>query len=244
MNVPNDPCPHRLQYLRLTLLLSAATAAGGFRVLGQSEAPEKDAAVGSTETLRHAAKGRFLAGAAVMSRQPQDPKLAALVAKQFHCLTGENEFKRRSLQPQPCKFDFAAAGRIIEFADQHDMKVVGHTRCWHSQAPAWMFRGPDGKPLPREETVRNLKAHIDAVVGHFKGKMIGWEVVNEAISDARDPYLRDTPARRAIGDAYIAQAFEFAHAADPDAELYYKDYGNENPGKPREDDPPDPQAQS
>ena len=69
------------------------------------------------------------------------------------------------------------------------------------------------------------------VVGHFKGKVIGWDVVNEAISDAKDGYLRDTPARRAIGDAYIVRAFEFAHAADPDAELYYNDFGNENPGK-------------
>ncbi len=111
------------------------------------------------------------------------------------------------------------------------MKVVGHTLCWHSQSPAWMFRGPDGKPLPREEALRNLKGHIDAVVGHFKGKVIGWDVVNEAISDAKDEYLRDTPARRAIGDDYIVKAFEFAHAADPDAELYYNDYGNENAGK-------------
>ena len=107
------------------------------------------------------------------------------MAQQFDCLTGENEFKPRSLQPQPGKFNFAAADRIIEFARQHDMKVVGHTLCRHSEVPAWMFRGPDGKPLPREETVRNLKAHIDAVVGHFKGKVIGWDVVNEAISEAR-----------------------------------------------------------
>ena len=94
-----------------------------------------------------------------------------------------------------------------------------------------MFGAPDGKPLPREETVRDVKAHIDAVVGHFEGKVIGWDVVNEAISDASDQYLRNTPARRAIGDAYIAQAFEFAHAADTDAELHYNEYGNENPGK-------------
>ena len=66
---------------------------------------------------------------------------------------------------------------------------------------------------------------------HFKGKVIGWDVVNEAISDAGDDYLRDTPARRAIGDDYIVKAFEFAHAADPDAELYYNDYSNENPEK-------------
>ncbi len=111
------------------------------------------------------------------------------------------------------------------------MKVVGHTLCWHGQTPPWMFRGADGKPLPRDEALRNLKGHIDAVVGHFKGKVIGWDVVNEAISDAKDGYLRDTPARRAIGDDYIVKAFEFAHAADPGAELYYNDYGNEDAGK-------------
>jgi len=229
-----------LNHLRLALLILAAIAAGELRALGQSEAPRKNAddvlgqpatAAAPTETLRHSAKGRFLVGAAVMSRQLQDPRLAELVARQFDCLTGENEFKPMRAQPQPGKFNFAAADRIIDFARQHDMKVVGHTLCWHGQSPAWMFRGPDGKPLPREEAERNLKAHINAVVGHFKGKVIGWDVVNEAISDARDQHLRDTPARRAIGDAYIARAFEFAHAADPDAELYYNDYGNENPGK-------------
>jgi endo-1,4-beta-xylanase len=221
-------------------ILVAATTAGGSGLHGQAEAPRKDTAAVpgrvatavAPETLRHAVKGRFLVGAAVMSRRLEDPKLAALVAQQFDCLTGENEFKPRSLQPQPGKFQFAGADRIIEFARQHDMKVVGHTLCWHSQAPAWsMFRGQDGKPLPREEALRNLKAHIDAVVGHFKGKVIGWDVVNEAISDAKDEYLRDTPARRAIGDDFIVQAFEFAHAADPDAELYYNEYGNENPAK-------------
>ena len=185
----------------------------------------------SARTLRHAVKGRFLIGAAVMSRRLDDPRLAALVAQQFDCLTAENEFKPRSLQPQPGKFNFAAADKIVEFAQSHRMKVVGHTLCWHGQSPPWMFRGPDGKPLPRDEALRNLKGHIDAVVGHFKGKVVGWDVVNEAISDAKDEYLRDTPARRAIGDDYIVKAFEFAHAADPEAELYYNDYGNENAGK-------------
>ena len=68
-------------------------------------------------------------------------------------------------------------------------------------------------------------------MGHFKGKLVGWDVVNEAISDAKDKYLRDTPARCAIGDDYLVKAFEFAHTADPDTELYYNDYGNEGPEK-------------
>jgi endo-1,4-beta-xylanase len=166
-----------------------------------------------------------------MSRQLAVPALGVLVAQQFNCLTGENEFKPIAVHPRPDRFNFEPADRIIAFAQQHDMKVVGHTLCWHSQAPAWLFRGSDRKPLPREEALRNLKAHIDAVAGHFKGKVIGWDVVNEAISDVQDQFLRDTPARRAIGDDYIVKAFEFAHAADPGAELYYNDYNNEQPEK-------------
>jgi endo-1,4-beta-xylanase len=185
----------------------------------------------ASETLRHAVNGRFLIGTAVMSRQLDNPGLAAMVAEQFDCLTGENEFKPRSLHPQPGRFNFTAADKTVEFARHRNMKVIGHTLCWHSQSPAWLFRGPDGKPLPRDEALRNLKDHIDAVVGHFKGNVVGWDVVNEAIGDAKGQYLRDTPARRAIGDDYIIKAFEFAHAADPQAELYDNDYGNEHPEK-------------
>ncbi len=226
-------------------LFSAFALPGGWsEVLAQTKAPPQAPAGAAPsvasqpptsaapgETLRHAADGRFLIGTAVMSRRLEDPKLGALIAQQFDCLTGENEFKPASIHPQPDRFNFAGADRIVEFARQHQMKVVGHTLCWHSQSPGWLYRGTDGKPLPREEALRNLKGHIDAVVGHFKGKVIGWDVVNEAISDAPEQYLRDTPARRAIGDDFIIKAFEFAHAADPNAELYYNDYNNEQPVK-------------
>jgi endo-1,4-beta-xylanase len=206
----------------VALAALAITAAGAV----ESTAPDSTA-----RTLRDAVHGRFLIGAAVMSRHLDNSALAALVAEQFDSLTGENEFKPSSLHPRPGTFGFTAADKIVDFAQHHRMKVIGHTLCWHSQSPAWLFRGPDGKPLPRDEALRNLKDHIDGVVGHFQGKVLGWDVVNEAISDAKDGYLRDTPARRAIGDDYILKAFEFAHAADPDAELYYNDYGNEHPEK-------------
>jgi endo-1,4-beta-xylanase len=221
-------------------LSAAALACGGLANAGTDGTSPQDAASAtagrttsdrSTETLRQAVKNRFLIGAAIMSRQLDDPKLAALVAEQFDCLTGENEFKPRSLHPYRERFNFAGADRIVEFAREHHMKVVGHTLCWHGQTPPWMFRGEGGKPLSRDQALRNLEDHINAVVGHFKGKLIGWDVVNEAINDAKDAYLRDTPARRAIGDDYIVKAFEFAHAADPGVELYYNDYGNEDPVK-------------
>ena len=202
---------------------------GGYLVCDEVRAtPAADAA---TRSLRHAANGRFLVGTAVMSSHLDKPALTALVAEQFDCLTAENEFKPMALHPRPGEFRFTGADRIVDFARRHRMKVVGHTLCWHSQSPAFLFRGPDGKPLPRDEALKNLKDHIDGVVGHFKGKVAGWDVVNEAISDSKGEYLRDTPARRAIGDDYIVKAFEFAHAADPGAELYYNDYGNEHPEK-------------
>ena len=165
-----------------------------------------------------------------MSRQLDNPALAAMVAEQFDRLTGENEFKPVSLHPQPGRFNFAAADKIAEFAQHHNMKVIGHTLCWHGQSPAWLFRGQDRKPLPHDEAPGNLKDHIDAVVGHFKGKVVGWDVVNEAIGDAEGQYLRDTPApgdRRRLHH----QGVRVRHAADPHAELYYNDYGNEHPEK-------------
>lgn len=173
----------------------------------------------------------MLIGAAVTSHQVVDLALGELIAQHFTCLTSENEFKVEHTEPEPGRFDFTAADRIAAFARAHNMRLVGHTLCWHQQAPGWMFQAADGRPLSRDEGLFNLKRHIAGVAGHFEGRVIGWDVVNEAISDERGKYLRDTPARRSIGDDYIEQAFTFAQAADPAAELYYNDYSNEGPEK-------------
>src|SRR5581483_12007999 len=155
---------------------------GGYLVCDEVRAtPAGDPA--PTQSLRQAAKGRFLVGTAVSSRYLGNPKLAALIAGQFDCLTAENEFKPMAVHPRPGEFRFAGADKLVDFAREHRMKVVGHTLCWHSQSPAFLFRGPDGKPLPRDEALKNLKDHIGGVMGHFKGKVIGWDVVNEAIGD-------------------------------------------------------------
>jgi endo-1,4-beta-xylanase len=214
------------------LAARATAVAGGLLVivLAAAAAAQKPTA-GDKATLRAAAGDRLLIGGAVMSHQLDEPKLSALVAEQFNCLTAENEMKPENLQREKGQFNFAPADKIVAFADKHGMKVVGHTLVWHQQTPKWMYQDDAGKPLPREQALANMRAHIDGVVKHYKGKVIGWDVVNEAISDSGNEYLRDTPARKAIGDDYIAKAFEFAHAADPDAELYYNDYANENPEK-------------
>ena len=182
-------------------------------------------------TLREAAGGRWLVGAAVTSEQLRNPKTAALVAAQFNSLTGEFEFFPQFLHPEPEKFTFDRADRVASFAAEHHLPLCGHMLCWAQFTPAWMFATADGKPLRREQALTNLKNHIDAVITHFKGNVHAWNVVNEALSDAAGAYLRDTPARRAIGDDYIARAFEYAHAADPAAMLYYNDYNIEEASK-------------
>jgi endo-1,4-beta-xylanase len=182
------------------------------------------------KTLRQAAGDRMLIGAAVMSRQLDDQRLAKLIAEQFNCLTAENEMKPDQLQRIKGQFTFESADKIVAFAQAHDMQVIGHNLCWHQQSPVWMYRDENNKPLPREVALENLKQHIQTVVKHYKGKVKGWDVVNEALADS-EPYLRDTPAKRAIGDDFVIKAFQFAHEADPDAELYYNDYNIEGPYK-------------
>ena len=182
-------------------------------------------------TLQQAAGKRWLIGTAVTAAQLRDPKIGELVTNQFNYLTGEFEFFPQFLHPEPDKYTFERADHVADFAAAHHLPLTGHMLCWGQFTPAWMFEGPDHKPLSREMALANLKGHIDAVVKHFQGKVASWDVVNEALSDSPGEYLRDTPARRAIGDDYIAKGFEYAHAADPDVMLYYNDYNIEDPVK-------------
>jgi endo-1,4-beta-xylanase len=104
----------------------------------------------------------------------------------------------------------------------NDMHMVGHTLIWHNQIPDWVFFHKDGTKLSREELLIRMKNHIYKVVGRYKGKINAWDVVNEALND--DGSMRNSLWYQIIGDDYVAQAFKFAHEADPNAELYYNDY--------------------
>lgn len=161
----------------------------------------------------------------------RDSRAAALAAAEFSSLTAENAMKWSSLQPQEGKFHFAEADAFTAFAARHRMDCIGHTLVWHHQTPDWVFEGETGKVAGREQLVARMRDHIHAVVGRYKGKVKGWDVVNEALSDGGDDPWRDSPWRRIIGDDFIELAFRFAREADPAAELYYNDYGLENPRK-------------
>jgi endo-1,4-beta-xylanase len=105
------------------------------------------------------------------------------------------------------------------------MFVIGHTLVWHSQTPRWVFEDEGGQPASRELLLTRMRDHIHTVVGRYKGKIRGWDVVNEALNE--DGSLRASPWLKIIGEDYLVKAFEFAHEADPEAELYYNDYSLE-----------------
>ena len=181
--------------------------------------------------MREAFKDKFLIGTAINVRQlhSKDEKLHTLIKKEFSSLVAENCMKMESLQPQEGQFNFTNADRLVELAESNGQTLIGHCLVWHSQAPKWFFHDKDGKEVSREVLISRLKNHIQGVVGHFKGKVKGWDVVNEAIME--DGSLRKSYYYKIIGPEFIRMAFEFAHEADPDAELYYNDYNMDFPGK-------------
>lgn len=165
-------------------------------------------------------------GAALSQRQSdgKDGAAAKIVTRHFNSATAENVLKWEKVHPEPGRYDFAPADRYVAFAEKRGMEVIGHTLVWHSQTPAWVFAGKDGAPLDRETALERMREHIGTVVGRYKGRIKGWDVVNEAIDDGAEGTMRKSKWREAIGDDYIAKAFEYAHQADPAAELYYNDY--------------------
>ena len=181
-----------------------------------------------TPSLKDAFKGSFLTGAALNPAQftEQDARGAALIKAQFNTITPENVLKWEQVHPQPGSYSFELPDRYVAFGEKNHMFIVGHNLVWHNQTPAWVFQDDKGNPAERETLLKRLQDHIHTVVGRYKGRINGWDVVNEAL--AEDGTLRQTPWLKIIGEDYIAKAFQFAHEADPQAELYYNDYNLEN----------------
>ena len=194
-------------------------------------------------TLKGSAGKGLLIGGAVATVDLQDAKLAALIAGQFNCLTPEYEFMPEKMVDDQGHFTFEQGDKVVAFAEKNHMPVFGHMLVWHYVTRRWLFEDEVGKPLPREKTLANLKTYIDGVVGHYKGRIKAWDVVNEGISDKDDEYLKDTPALRAIGEDYIAKAFEFAHDADPGAQLLLQRLQYRATGQVRENGAPHPLSQ-
>ncbi len=171
--------------------------------------------------LRALADARgLLVGAAVTPAQLDDPAFAKVLVENFNYLTPENCMKWGLIHPAPDTYSFADADRIVAFARAHGMAVRGHNLAWHFQNPGWL-QGAGAFT----EAEGFLEEHIKTVVGHFKGQIRDWDVVNEPIDE--NGGLRSNLWAQAIGPSYVEKALRWAHEADPQARLFLNDYGVE-----------------
>ncbi|HMB91501.1 MAG TPA: endo-1,4-beta-xylanase, partial [Rhodothermales bacterium] len=217
-----------LKSMILMGLLSAGLLVSACEPTGEpAEISDADTTATAT-TLKDAFEGAFLVGAALNPEQfyERDSAGAALIKTHFNTITPENVMKWVEIHPEPGQYDFEAADQFVEFGEANDLFIVGHTLVWHSQIPDWVFEDEAGNPVSRDTLLARMHDHIFTVVGRYKGRVDGWDVVNEALNE--DGTLRESRWLQIIGEDFLAKAFEFAHEADPDAELYYNDYSLEN----------------
>jgi len=156
-------------------MFSAATASSllllTFSLLAAEQAPP---------ALKDALQGSFLIGAALNPAQftERDARAAALVKAQFDSISPENVLKWASVHPEPDRYDFDLADKYVAFGEKNHMFIVGHTLVWQHQTPKWVFEDAKGNPVDRETLLRRMREHIQTVVGRYKGRVNGWDVVN------------------------------------------------------------------
>ncbi len=182
--------------------------------------------------LKDVFKADFLIGGAL--NRPlvagQDPNAAAIAAKHFSTATPENDLKWQLVHPQLNQYNWEPADNFVAFCEKNQMVPIGHTLVWHAQTPRWVFQDDAGGTITRDALLARMKDHILTVVGRYKGRIKGWDVVNEALED-NGRLRQNSPWVKIIGEGsedkkydFIESAFRWAHEADPDAELYYNDY--------------------
>jgi GH35 family endo-1,4-beta-xylanase len=183
-------------------------------------------------TIKEAYAKSFLIGmAGDIPGNYSDVELA-LIKENFTVVTPENCMKPASVHPEENTWRFERADALVKWCEENHIAVHGHTLVWHAQTNNWFFTGQD-----KATVTQRLKDHITTLVGHYKGRIRSWDVVNEAINDrgndqtAQTENLRGSQWLTNVGPEFVTHSFKFAHEADPDAHLYYNDYGIETGAK-------------
>ena len=160
-----------------------------------------------------------------------NPAELKLIRTQFAAITPANCMKMMHLQREDGHFDFRMADALVAFATTNQLKVCGHCLVWakDERTPEWVFRDGD-KPVSRELLLRRMQTHIETVAGRYRGKVVSWDVVNEALDDGTN-FIRPSQWVGTLGEEFIVKAFQFARQADPEAVLIYNDYNVELPAK-------------
>ena len=185
----------------------------------------------SPKGLKDYYQNYFPIGVAVSPQSIKNKETVNFILNQFNSLTPENAMKMGPIHPAEDRYNWRDADSIVAFALANHLRVRGHNLCWHEQTPYWLFKDANGKQVTKDVLLQRLKDHITTVVNRYKGKLYAWDVVNEAIDDDSTKFLRNSLWYQICGDEFIAKAFEYAHAADPQAVLFYNDYNTERPEK-------------
>src|SRR5574344_689597 len=164
--------------------------------------------------LKDALKDKFLVGTALNSDQilHRDPKADSLVKLHFNAIGAENCMKSEVVHPSEDTYNFELADKLVQYGEDNGQTVTGHCLIWHSQLPKWFCVDAEGKDVSPEVLKQRMRDHIMTVVGRYKGRILGWDVVNEAIMD--DGTWRQSPFYRILGEEFIPWAFKCAHEAD------------------------------
>lgn len=201
-------------------------------------------------SLKDTYKDYFFIGNIMEPNHVKNEDTARMFKYHYSLVTAENSMKPASLSPQKGKYNFVGADALVDWANENGIAVHGHTLVWHSQSADWLNKDEKGKPLTREEARANMEDYINNVAGHFKGRVISWDVVNEAFDGGSSipkdwktvlrknssywflAYENGADASKGESGAdYIYDAFVFARLADPNAILFYNDYNENSPWK-------------
>ena len=182
-------------------------------------------------SLKEAFGDKFFVGVALNTRQVagKDSAATRLIKRHFNSIVAENCMKSVNIHPEEGRYNFGAADSIVEYGEKNGMAVIGHCLIWHSQCAPWFCVDKEGKNVSPDIMKQRMKEHITTVVNRYKGRIKGWDVVNEAVAD--DGSYRNSRFYQILGEEYIPLAFQYAYEADPEAELYLNDYGMSNPSK-------------
>lgn len=153
----------------------------------------------------------------------------ALIVQHFNSVVAENCMKCEEIHPKEYTYNFDAADQFVKFGEDNGMQIIGHCLVWHSQCAPWFGIDKDDKPVSAEVLKARLKDHITTIVSRYKSRVDGWDVVNEMVED--DGSYRNSFFYQILGPEYIPLAFQYAHEADPNAELYLNDYAMASPGR-------------
>jgi len=182
--------------------------------------PNSPPTVTETTGLRDVSPFPF--GAAVnISSLKNNTKYSEIVNREFNSLTAENAMKMKAISLGRGEYFWDDADYLVGYATKNKMRIHGHALIWYKSTPTWIesFTGS------KDDWKAILHEYILAVVGRYKGKIQSWDVLNEAVLD--NGTLRDCVWLQNIGSEYIDLCFQYAHEADPDALLFYNDYGHE-----------------